>query len=352
MKNILLLTGAAARISQEVAILDKLIEYEGLEINSDDTMLAGFSSGALNIGAINACFRKNNPLSWDKYYKKELLFGIKTSSVFVRKKRIPFNTAPLRKTIKEFLAKAQIKSVNDFSFESFILAFSYRRLSTLWVSNLFNRHQNINMVDLMMATTAIPFLFSEQAIRTIDDKKRRFVKGRFADGGTNGSFKRFEYYLKKYCKQHDAINKIYIISPMREVSRDDFNELNKLINLTDLFTIDSKNFKLLRFFLDMISQNGFDTFIKRFHKWTEKQKIANEIYVCIPQMEKNFPILKFGKQEKQYNAVCKWAEEYPEQLAIPLSEYVKRFERVPVKFITQKIRRNLMHRLRSIVRKK
>lgn len=348
MKNVLLLTGAAARISQEVALLDKLIERKGLEINSDNTMLAGFSSGALNIGAINACFRKNNPLSWEDYYKKELLFGIKTSDVFTKKKRLPFSTLPLLKTLTEFLDKAQLFTVKDFSFESFILAFSYRRLSTLWVSNLFNRHQNIAVADLLMATSAIPFLFPEQAIRTVDNKNRRYVKGRFADGGTNGSFKRFEYYLKKYCKQQGTIDKIYIISPMREVSRDDFDELNKLINFNDLFKFDSINFKLLRFFLEMISQNGFDTFIKRFYKWTEKHKIANEIYVCIPQMEKNYPILKFDKQEKQYNAVCQWVEENPEQLAIPLNEYVKRFERDPVKVITQKIQRKLKHRIRNI----
>lgn len=351
MKNVLLLTGAAARISQEVAILDKLIEQKGLEINPNNTMLAGFSSGALNIGAINACFRKDNPLSWDEYYKKELLYKVKTSSILLRKKRIPFDTKPLRDTLNDFLAKAGIKSVNDFDFESFIVAFSSRRLSTLWVSNLYNRHKKVNVVDLMMATTAIPFLFPDQAIRTNDDKKRRFVKGRFADGGTSGSFRRFEYYLKKYCKQQDSIDKIYIISPMREVSRDDFDEFNKLINLTDLFKVDSMNFKLLRFFLEMISQNGFDTFIKRFHKWTESNKIANEVYVCIPQMKENFPILDFNEQEAQYNAVCQWADEYPNQLAIPLSEYVKRFERVPVKVVTQKIRRKLIHRLRSIIRK-
>ena len=57
----ILVTGAAARISQEVACIDKLIENKGLVINEDNTMLAGFSSGSLNLLAMNACFRNDNP---------------------------------------------------------------------------------------------------------------------------------------------------------------------------------------------------------------------------------------------------------------------------------------------------
>ncbi len=57
LKTAVLLTGAAARISQEVAMLDKLMDPKGcgLKISQDDTLVAGFSSGSLNLAAINAC---------------------------------------------------------------------------------------------------------------------------------------------------------------------------------------------------------------------------------------------------------------------------------------------------------
>jgi len=56
-----LITGAAARISQEVAMFDKLRDpkFRGdkaLKVSQGDTLLAGFSSGSLNLAAINACF--------------------------------------------------------------------------------------------------------------------------------------------------------------------------------------------------------------------------------------------------------------------------------------------------------
>ena len=352
MKNALFLTGAAALISQEVAIVDKLIEKKGLEIAPDKTMLAGFSSGALNIGAINSCFRHENPLSWDDYFKEKILFNIKTSNVFKREKFIPVNTRPLKEMLSDFFGAGELHQMKDLSFESFILTFSYRRLTTLWGSNLFNQHQQINLIDLMMATAAIPFIFPDQTIHSSDDKKLKSLKGHFGDGGTGGSFKRFEYYLKKYQKQQGQLDKIFIISPMREISPEDFDELNKMVPSTNLFRMDIKDFKVLRFFMEMISKNGFDNFLKRFHHWTKKHPIANEIYVCVPQMAKNFQLLNFNHQREQYNAVCKWADENIDELAIPLNEYVERFEKYPLREIGQKLERNLKHRLRSIGTKK
>lgn len=351
MKNALFLTGAAARISQEVAILDKLQELDHLIISPETTMLAGFSSGALNIAAINACYRKNNPLDWNSYYKKELLFGVNNQKVYKQNRFIPLNTQPLRKTIEEFLSDADLKKVQDLSFQSYILTFSYLRFTTVWISNLFNRHQNVSVSDLMMATTGIPILFPDQPIRNLNKSGNKYTRGRYADGGIGGSFRRFEYHLKRYVKQNDPLDKIYIISPMRQVTDSDYEELHKMIPSADMLRLDLKDIKLLRIFLEMISQNGFDTFIKRFHKWTQKRNIANEIYVCIPKMEANYPILNFNKQEEQYNAVCTWIDQNPDKLAIPLNEYIKQFEKKPLKKLTSKIQRKLSHRLKSLLNK-
>ena len=348
MKNALFLTGAAARISQEVAIIDKLLELHRLEINPNNTMIAGFSSGALNTAAINACFRNDNPLDWDNYFKKELLFKVNNQKVYKQNKFIPLDTNPLRKTVGDFLNDANLKTINDFSFQSYILTFSYLRLSTVWISNLFNRHQPIDLLDLMMATTAIPMLFPDQSIRNSDNTVNKFTRGRFADGGIGGSFRRFEYYLKRYIRQNEPLDKIYIVSPMREVTDSDYEELHKMIPAAEMLKMDLKDIRLLRIFLEMISQNGFDTFVKRFHKWTKKRHIANEIYVCIPKMESNYPILNFNKQQEQYEAVSEWIDNNPEKLAIPLNEYVQQFEKHPLQKFTDTIQRNLTHRLRSI----
>lgn len=347
MKNALLLTGAAARISQEVAIIDKLIEQKGLEIKPKSTMLAGFSSGALNIGAINACFRTENPLDWNGYFKEEVLFPVTTESIYYRENFIPFNTSPLRELLGDFLKEANIKTLSDCAFKSFVLAFSYRRLATVWVSNMFNRHQKIEMLDLLMATSAIPLIFPDQTIKNHEKGMQRYTRGSFADGGSGGSFRRFEYYLKRYLKQNGRFEKVYIVSPMRDVAEDDYEEMNKITRARDLLSLDLKNMKVLRFFTAMVSQNGFDLFIKRFDRWARKKDIADEIFVCIPQMDKNFPFLEFGKQVEQYRAVTEWIEKNPEKLAVPLSEYVKKFERTPLRKIHVTLKRKLLHRLRS-----
>lgn len=351
MKNALLLTGAAARISQEVALIDKLIELKGLEIKPGKTMLAGFSSGALNIGAINSCFKPDNPLSWDEYFKKEILFKLKTSNVYKKKKRIPLSTLPLRNLLTDFLSNAGLKKIDDCVFDSYILAFSIWRLTTVWASNTYNRHGGIDLVDLLMATSAIPLIFPDQNIGTNIKRNKRFVRGSFVDGGTGGSFKRFEKHLKKYVRQNGKFEDMYIISPMRQVSNEDFDELDKIIPSSELFKINAKDLRILKVFLDMISQNGFDNFVKRLHKWHKRNNIANHIYICIPGMSDNYPLLNFDKQEQQYLSVCQWVDEHPDKLAIPLNEYVKRFETEPIKAFTERIERNIKHRFRVIFNK-
>jgi hypothetical protein len=348
MKNAILLTGAAARISQEVALIDKLIELKGLELKPDNTMLAGFSSGAINIAAINACFNNKSPLSWNNYFKNEVLFRVKTINVFTRNKFIPVNTTPLRELLTDFLSKAQIRQLDDCPFDSYILAFSVWRLSTIWASNKYNRHNGINMVDLLMASSAIPIIFPDQNIGSYTKRTKRFLRDSFFDGGTGGSFKRFERHLRMYVKQNGSFEKLYIISPMREVSSEDYEELNKLIPTSDIFRFNFKDLKILKLFLDMISQNGFDTFIKRFHKWILKNKIADEYFVCIPSIDENYPLLNFDKQKKQYDAVCKWVDENPSKLAIPINEYVQKIEDSPMVAMQLSIQRGIKHRFRSI----
>lgn len=348
MKNALLLTGAAARISQEVALVDKLIEFNGLELSPEKTMLAGFSSGALNIGAINACFREINPLSWDKYFKDEVLFKIKTKDVFVKNRFIPVETSPLRNLLTNFLGQGNLNNINDCTFDSFILAFSVWRLTTIWTSNIYNRHSGIKLINLLMATSAIPLIFPDQSIEPSSKKARRFIRGRFVDGGTGGSFRRFEKHLKKYVRLNGEFENIYIVSPMREISNEDFEELDKIIPSSQMFKISAKDLGIMKVFLDMISKNGFDSFIKRFYNWTNKNKIAKNIFICIPGMNDNYPLLNFDRQEKQYQAVCNWVNENPDKLTIPIAEYAMDIEDKKMSSISNKIRRNIRHRLRLI----
>jgi hypothetical protein len=284
MRNALFLTGAAARISQEVAIVDLLIDQKQLKISSHDTFLAGFSSGALNIAAINACFRNENPLSWNDYYKNEILFNISSNMVYNKHKSLPYNTMPLRKTIENFILHSGFNLFADLSFISYILAFPIRRLSVKWINNMDPDQKNIFLTDLLMATTAIPMVFPDQEINTPPGLKSNLPSGGYLDGGTTGSFTKFKKPLNQFVKEHGVFDQLYIISPMRELSLEDYEEFNALLPGKDIIKLKINEFGIFKDFLGRISMNGFDSFIKQFYKWTSsKQKpIANEIFVCIP----------------------------------------------------------------------
>ncbi len=325
MEDALLLTGAAARISQEVAIIDQLIDQKNLTISEERTMVAGFSSGALNAMAINACFRKEAPLSWDDYYKKEILFQLKTEDVFLRKKLLPYNTKPLRSLIEQFIEKADFNMLSDLPYHTYILAFNIFRFKTIWANNRLNRNGYARLADLLMATSAIPIIFPDATVGKIGKKRCSIARPGYIDGGAGGSFKRFKPHLSKFINRNNTLKNIYIISPMREVSAADYNEFNALLPTPEILKLNLKDFKLLKGFLHMISMNGFDKFIEEFHEWTSARPtpVAENIYVCTPRLKENYPILNFDKQEEQYNAVKNWAIQNPKELAIPITDYIE-----------------------------
>jgi hypothetical protein len=319
LKTALLLTGAAARISQEVALFDQLQAKKGLSISQIDTLLAGFSSGSLNLAAINACFCNGSTLNWDTYYKQQVLFPLRNKDVF-KIKMLPFDTSPLRVTIQEFLDKMHCQKVGDLPFYSQILTFSWRRLETLWACSQDANQYYINLTDIFMASTAIPILFPSQKIHCQPGQQMDFPDGQFADGGTGGTFKRFEEYIGEYVSQNGPFDTLYIISPMRETAE---KERKSFVDFLKENNKESTGSIQIDDHLENISMNIFLKFLKKLDEWEyNDQPMAREIYVCIPEMEKNFSILNFDKQKEQYDAVTKWIASNPDKLAIPLKQFL------------------------------
>ena len=314
MTKCLMLTGAGARISQEVALIDLLIEKKGFSISEDDTLLAGFSSGGLNLMAINGCFRNINPRSWETFYKEGTLWPLKTSDVYTPNHgKLPlYDTAPLRNTLNKFLRDIDVKTMGDLPFNSFVLTYSERQFATKWANNfLATNNQTLDASDLFMSSASIPFVFGHQEINNLGEP-RNFPKGKFNDGGTIGQFKRFGEHLGDYVLEHGAFETLHIISPMREAPAEP--ELSKLGHHQGL-----KEFEANMLF------KAFYKFTVAMREWQEKNgPMANAVQVSIPRMDHNFPMLKFGDQQAQYNRVMEWAEQHPEDFAVPLDEFVER----------------------------
>jgi len=316
----ILLTGAAARISQEVAIFDQLQIRKGLTVSQDDTLLAGFSSGSLNLAAINACFSTGSNLPWDDYYKKQVLFPIRNKDVY-KITSLPFDTTPLKNTLTTFLNKMNCQKVGDLAFYSSILSFSWNELDTLWACSNDMEQYYINSLDMFMASTAIPVVFPSQQISCVEGQTSNFPDGQFADGGTGGCFINFGNSLGKYVSNNGQFDVMYIISPMREKAEKEKTSFDKYLTKKKIAGVESSKMDL---HLENISLNGFLKFLKKLDEWEcNGQPMAKEIYVCIPQMAKNSFIMNFNKQEKKYNDVKEWVLQNPDKLAIPLKQYLE-----------------------------
>ena len=185
LSKAVLLTGAAARISQEVALFDQLrgikessLKGLPLTVSQDDTLLTGFSSGSLNLAAINACFSNGCTLNWDSYYKQQVLFPLRNQDVY-KIKMFPWDTTPLCETITKFLNTMNCEKPEDLAFYSFILTFSWSELETIWVCSQNEEDFYLNLTDVFMASTAIPVLFPSQKIGFVDRQTSSFPGGQF-----------------------------------------------------------------------------------------------------------------------------------------------------------------------------
>jgi predicted acylesterase/phospholipase RssA len=324
IKTALFLTGAAARISQEVALIDQLISHKGLHIAQNDTLLAGFSSGSLNLAALNAAFANEPMVDWNAHYKQELLFKLTNQQVYKAfppdHKLFPLlDSSPLRATLNAFLDKMHVKYEGDLPFISYILVFSLRRLTTQWAFNRDAGNKNLVLSDLFMASAAIPVLFPAHSIGNKPSQRRNFPSGKFSDGGSSGTFKKFEKPLDDLIAVNGPLETLYIISPMREKSMTELKSLRDRIRKivpkqTDIGKIDD--------FVTTVSQTGFIHFLEKLQNWnTGNAKIKN-CFVCIPSMDQNFFILDFTVQREQYDKVCQWIDMHPDRLAVSLDQYL------------------------------
>lgn len=326
IKNGILLTGAAARISQEVAVLD-LLFADGLKISQDESFLVGYSSGAMNLLALNGCFRKENPLDWNTYYKEKILFQLKDSDVFEifpRTGKSLLNTAPFRPFLGGILNDMGFNSFGALPFRSYVLTSQVQDLATYWANNQKPGHGQLDPTDLFMASTSIPVVLPSQEVKNTDGSVNRdFPMGEFIDGGTWGAFKNYANELGDFIKKNGPMEELHVISPMRETLEELESTKNHLIkkhSIIETAKIDLTNFK--KHF--KIGLQEFLTFLSSLNTLNAKKDISQEIFVSLPAMKKNTGILSFGKQKETYDTVHDWLSgEGKDQLKVPIADFLR-----------------------------
>ena len=293
-----LITGAAARIPQEAALLERL--YQKGELNKVE-FIAGASSGALNAVMLNGILSKK--ITWKQY--ERWLNEITNDSIYTNPdKRLPIDTHPLR----NYLTRIVNDSLGYYKMKDLPIAtaISITELNLINLPKknfrLSNRKINqesdpdLDIVDVLMASTAFPVVFPEQKIpgaATLPDKS-------FADGGIGEDRVPYEGLIDFMKVNNQLVRKVFIISRKADMEPDINQELQE-IGLRD-----RKIFDKVGFSLDEMLQKGFIKGLREYA--TRLPELADETYVYVPGFPEKFLLLNFNNLHEQYEVTRRWAD--------------------------------------------
>jgi predicted acylesterase/phospholipase RssA len=305
----IVMTGAAARIPQEVALLEELYN-RGLMKNV--VFISGVSSGALNSVALNAIL--TGKMTWAEY--KEILFKLKNSDIFIQEgKKLPVNTEPERKFLTDIVEeKLGYKKIGDLPFMTEI---SFTHLSELdlkqtvyrMCSRKINKETDttLSLVDILMASTSFPIAFPPVRIsnvKTIPDVE-------YIDGGVGDDHIPYKAMLDFEKFRGIGIKRVYFISRKSD-SIPAVSEELKVLGINDRGVLDK-----LGISIDNILKKGL---IKRLEAYSgEAPELVPLSYVWIPDFQADFLMFNFSNLKEQYDMTSQWAKTHDPVL---LSEYL------------------------------
>jgi hypothetical protein len=304
-----ILTGAAARIPQEAALLEEL-DRRGLL--NDLVFISGVSSGALNSVVLNGI--KSGKMTWEDY--KNILYNLKNSDVFVQEgKKLPVNTAPARALYKK-VAEGElgysrigdlpiptgisITYLKDLDLEKTVYRMCSRKINQ-------ETDTTLNMVDILMASSSFPVVFPKVRISgatTIPDVE-------YIDGGIGEDQVPYHALLEFEKYRGTGVEKVYIISR----KSDSLPEISE--ELRGLGIDDDGIFDRLGISLDAILYRGL---IKRLEAYTsEAPELVPLTYVWIPEFKEDFLLFNFDNLREQYVLTSRWAKMHD---PVPLGDFL------------------------------
>jgi len=294
----IIMTGAAARIPQEAALLEEL-DKKGILKNV--VFISGVSSGALNAVMLNGILDKK--ITWWDY--KKILFNIKNNDVFTFDDvHFPFNTSPARNLYTRIVEKKLgYHTIGDLPVTTSI---SIATIKPLQLKNVAYRmcsrkineetDTTLNLVDVLMASTAFPFVFPTVRIpnaTTIPDVE-------YIDGGVGDDQVPFEALFQFEKQRGVGVEKVFIIS-RKEDSRTAISEELKALGIDDDGVFD--DFDIPN---DPSSKSGI---IKRLLAYTTKApELVPNTYVWIPDFKEDFLMFNFTSMKEQYELTTRWAK--------------------------------------------
>ncbi len=310
----LVITGAAARIVQEAALLENL-QKEGWLANI--CFISGTSSGAINTVMLNGILEKK--FTWERYLS--ILFNVSNHDIFIRNgKSLPVNNEPLQKLLEKVVNDSlEYKSIGDLPYQSSISISAVDLLppfsATYRLCNLqINNESNpaFNLVETLLASTAIPILFPAAHFH----ESFGLPKSSYVDGGFSNDHIPYEAVLQFEKFRGFGVDTLIIVSRKSDTRQGIEHEVEKFGNS------DSKTLDKLSYWIDNLAMNGFIRSMKEIQK--DYPELAARTFVYIPDFEENFALLDFTEMKHQYDVTATWAETHK---PVPLSQFLKDNER-------------------------
>jgi predicted acylesterase/phospholipase RssA len=304
------ITGAASRIPQEVALLEHLYYFGWLD---DVVFISGDSAGALNAVMLNAIL--SGGFSWEQY--KSILFTITNDQVYQKgERRFPYSTDPLRQLLTRVVRDSLGYSlVGDLPIPSSISTTFLRwvpfKMKAMRFSNqLINEESDpgYDLIDLLMASTAIPLVFPAINFRDSTD----FKQANFIDGGVAEDQIPYEAVIQYIEKGGVEPERMIIVSRKLDTEMD-FGQMVDAAGLKN-----RKVYDRLGDYLVNYSKRNFE------QKLMELQEVnpglAARTYIYLPDFEQNFSLLDFDSMKVQYDLTREWAGK---NQPILLADYLK-----------------------------
>ena len=294
------ITGAAARIAQEAALLEQLHKTGWLR---NICFISGTSSGALNTVVLNAILE--NKFSWERY--QSLLFHLKNEDIFLRTGRsLPVNNTPYRKlltnVIKDSLGYNRLGdlvigcaiSISDFS--AMPPHTRTYRLSNLKINDESN--PDFNLVETLMASSAIPLIFPTARFKD----PLGLPNSSFVDGGLADDHLPYQAVLEFEKYRNLGVDTLIIVSRKSDTQPGIRNEL------LDFGNRDSRLTGKIGERIETMVKNGFLRSMKELQQ--KYPDLASRTYVFIPDFPENFPLLDFSDLKAQYDVTAAWASNH------------------------------------------
>ncbi|MEW5845476.1 MAG: patatin-like phospholipase family protein [Bacteroidota bacterium] len=306
----IIITGAAAKIAQEAALLQSL--YERGELNNV-VFISGASSGALNAVMLNAILTKK--LTWKDY--REIFADIKNDNIFkVDKKGLPVSNDPLRQLLQEIVVnKLGYRTLADLPIPTAISVVNLRPSplsegTYRFCNRKINRESDstLNLIDVLMASTAYPLVFPPariNGIKTIPDIP-------YYDGGIGDDRVPFQALIdfEKYRQQ--PVERVIIISRKRDADMTLADELKP-------FGYELKTKGNNGLSPDVLTSMGFWRRLEHLNK--RYPELARKTWVFVPDYNYSFPMFNFNNLKEQYELTYRWAQS---NSPVKLNDFLKR----------------------------